>query len=293
MNLQQPCPLVSVIVPAYNAADTIPALVCSLRAQDYPSQKIEILIVDNNSTDNTEKVIKDHGLSYLKQDIPQNSYASRNLGIENAKGQVMAFTDADCRADSRWIKEGVNCIRSHQVDIAVGNLVCETPGKSLSSLYSRSVFGNQKYLVEKMAAGATGNLFMRRSVVDKEGYFDQRVRYGADTLYTSRASSKGYRIAYCPEALVYHVSHPNIKELWKKWWRTGFGAAQKYCLYGTGEYAINNWRWYIPGWRQLKQFKNVEDLNAFETVQAFFIIWITKLAFLKGNRDGYNYCRNF
>jgi len=285
------CPLVSVIVPAFNEAENIPLLVSSLRQQDYPREKIEILIVDNNSTDNTEEVIRAEGLKYLREETPGNSYASRNLAIKHSRGEILAFTDGDCRVDPAWIKNGVKCLKENNADMAAGNSVYEFPRNSVSGRYSRRYFGRQEYLAENWNASATNNLFMTRKVIEKTGLFDQRFRYGGDTHYTSNAGKQGFRMVFCRDACIHHHAHAGIKEIAKKWWRTGFGEAQKYCLYGDGEYGLRKWRWYLPGWRQVKEFKNAENLSPLETFQAFFIIWLTKIAFLKGNRDGIRYCR--
>jgi len=84
---------ISIIVPAYNCESTIESCVNALLQQDYSKDHYEIIIVDNNSKDNTAELIKKYPVTYLMQDRIQTSYASRNYGIENTKGAIIAFTD--------------------------------------------------------------------------------------------------------------------------------------------------------------------------------------------------------
>ncbi|MFO8057250.1 MAG: glycosyltransferase [bacterium] len=291
MNEQDSTPLVSVIIPAYNEAETLPELISSLRGQDYPPDKIEILIVDNNSTDNTEEIIRGQGLTYLCEKTPSNSYAARNRGIENSNGEVLAFTDGDCRVDREWIKQGVKCLRENDADMAAGHSVYEVPEKSISGRYSRSSFGRQKLMVESIGGCATNNLFMTRKVVEKMGGFDQRFNYGGDTHYTSRASANGFRMVYCPNTRIYHAAHAGLKEISKKWWRYGFASSLKVFYAGQDGYAFKQWRWYVPGMRRLWEFRQDERLGNLETFKAFFIVWMTKLAYVKGSYEGYQNCR--
>ena len=96
-------PFVSVIVPVYNDGQRIGKCIEALLIQTYPQAHFEIIIVDNGSNDNTRSVIEEHPVKLLVEDRIQSSYAARNKGIKNAKGEVIAFTDADCIPAPDWI----------------------------------------------------------------------------------------------------------------------------------------------------------------------------------------------
>jgi len=110
-------PLVSVIIPVYNDPDGIRRCFEALRKQSYPTERFEILAVDNGSTDDTRAVIQDalagvpNGYLLVEDEI-QGSYAARNAGIERATGEVLAFTDADCTPAPTWIESGVKTLRA-------------------------------------------------------------------------------------------------------------------------------------------------------------------------------------
>ncbi|MGH2411447.1 MAG: glycosyltransferase family A protein, partial [Chloroflexota bacterium] len=110
------------IIPVYNGERVLPDLLEALAAQTYPHQQTEILVIDNNSVDHTRVVIEqwvNRGVTYLRCE-KQGSYAARNVGIARAKGEVLAFTDADCRPAPDWIQAGVDIFRSTKVDRIAG-----------------------------------------------------------------------------------------------------------------------------------------------------------------------------
>lgn len=78
-------PLISVIVPVYNGEMITGDCIESILSQNYPKEKIEIFNVDNNSKDNTAKIIKRYPVRYILEDKIQSSYASRNAAIRIAK----------------------------------------------------------------------------------------------------------------------------------------------------------------------------------------------------------------
>jgi len=96
-------PFVSVIVPVLNGERTIRECIVSLLNMDYPVERREILVVDNDSTDRTTDIIKNFPVRYLREERRGASHA-RNRGIEASKGAILAFTDADCAVTTRWLR---------------------------------------------------------------------------------------------------------------------------------------------------------------------------------------------
>ena len=89
-------PSVTVVIPTYNLAALLPEAIASVRAQQWP--KLEIIVVDDGSTDNTESVLRDLArdgdLRWFRQDNA-GAAAARNRGVANATGEWIAFLDAD------------------------------------------------------------------------------------------------------------------------------------------------------------------------------------------------------
>ena len=113
---------ISVIIPVYNGERTIGACVESLLAQDYPKDKYEVIIVDNNSKDKTAGIIKEYSVQYLFEGRIQSSYAARNAAIKAAKGEILAFTDADCAADKEWLKNGIAEFIDNKIGCVAGGI---------------------------------------------------------------------------------------------------------------------------------------------------------------------------
>lgn len=94
--------MVSVIIPTYNRGATIERAILSVLEQTY--QDFEIIIVDDNSNDNTEEVVKkinDNRIKYIRNNINKGANESRNIGVAEAKGEYIAFQDSD----DEWMKE--------------------------------------------------------------------------------------------------------------------------------------------------------------------------------------------
>jgi glycosyltransferase involved in cell wall biosynthesis len=100
--------VVSVIIPARNAVGTLSDALEALELQTLPRESYEIHVVDDGSTDGTPALVRASSRARLLE-MPRRggSYAARNLGLEHAHGEVIAFTDADCRPAENWLRQGL------------------------------------------------------------------------------------------------------------------------------------------------------------------------------------------
>lgn len=217
-------PLVSIIVPVYNGEQRLPTLLSALHAQTYPN--LEILIVDNNSTDKTSEIIKaDPSVRYIWEGI-QGCCAARNAAMPLAQGEIFAFTDDDCIPDPEWVSEGVRSLTNSDYHLAGGAIqffFSKEPG--FSEWIDASLFLNQPRYVETKFA-VTANLFIRRQVFEQIGSFNGTVVSGGDVEFCRRACAHGFRITYAEAARISHPTRTTLKSLQHKAWRTGYGAGQ-------------------------------------------------------------------
>src|SRR3990167_5093364 len=102
---------ISVIVPFHNAEKHIEQCITALLSQSFPSSFYEIIMVDNNSTDNSIKVIMKYPQIKLLSEKKQGSYAARNRGVAESKGSVIAFTDSDCIPVPEWLGRNLSSPR--------------------------------------------------------------------------------------------------------------------------------------------------------------------------------------
>jgi len=98
-------PSISVIIPAYNAARTLPATLTSLQQVDYPD--FEVVVVDDGSTDDTAELVRSAGFTLVRMDENQGAGTARNVGAKVAQGEILAFTDADCVVPRDWLQKAV------------------------------------------------------------------------------------------------------------------------------------------------------------------------------------------
>ena len=215
-------PTVSVIIPAYNAQDNIAPLIESLLNQKYPNDLLEIIVVDNNSNDQTREIVRRFPVTLLEKTDIQSSYAARNEGIKNAAGDCLAFIDADCIATDFWVAEGINALISESADLAAGKVEFYfSKEKTAAEMYdSITQMQSQKTVTEKKAA-ATANIFVKASLFQQIGFFPE-VTSGADVAWTKKATNSGFKLIYADKAIVKHPAR-NLKQFLKKRFRTGAG----------------------------------------------------------------------
>jgi cellulose synthase/poly-beta-1,6-N-acetylglucosamine synthase-like glycosyltransferase len=123
----QPATFVTVIIPARNEAANLPALLQSFKAQTYPSNLVEVIVIDDHSTDNTVAVAQQYfpnSVFSLKDFIPEgaiNSYKKKaiEIGIQHSKGQLIITTDADCTAGPGWLQTIAGFYEAHQPELMV------------------------------------------------------------------------------------------------------------------------------------------------------------------------------
>ncbi|MFC1782231.1 glycosyltransferase [Planctomycetota bacterium] len=226
-------PYVSVICPIYNGQHYVRILIESLLGQDYPQDLYEIIIVDNNSQDRTRQIVSEYPVTLLEERQSQSSYAARNKGIAQARGEILAFIDADCEAVAAWLKEGVKALLSSSAYLLGGKMeFVYSAQPTAAEMFDSIAHMDFETTIREDGTMATANLFVRAELFEKLGLFPQAVQSGGDIQWTGLASRKGYKLVYAEKAAVRHPTR-QIKELLKKRYRTGTGVP--YRQLGRGQ----------------------------------------------------------
>lgn len=219
---------ISVVVPAFNAQKTISMCIESLINMDCPNNKPEIIIVDNNSTDNTKNIINRYPVTYLLEPR-KGPAAARNAGIRFAHGEYIAFTDADCIVDRHWLKNLMAGLDGADLAGCGGEALPYKLDTSLDK-YSAKMFWPIEKIIEGELYGypylITANALYRKSVLQEVGYFDESFPLAAheDTDLGWRISQKGYKLKYIPDAKIIHCHRTNLLGLYKVGFKGGYGA---------------------------------------------------------------------
>jgi glycosyltransferase involved in cell wall biosynthesis len=115
-------PKVSIIIPAYNAEKTLTLCLESIKRLQYPQNLIEVILVDNNSTDRTKEISKHFDVFYVLEERQGRSEA-RNRGLSIASGKYAAFVDADVFLDEYWLIELINLFSNKHITGAQGQII--------------------------------------------------------------------------------------------------------------------------------------------------------------------------
>jgi len=214
--------LVSVVVPAHQAMDVLDRCLQALMLQSVAEDSYEVIVVDNGENEGIEALVANYPRARCIQESTPGSYVSRNAGIASARGQVLAFTDADCVPDRKWIEEGLKLLReSEMVGVVGGRIELELPDVDDSELnaaqiYEKCMAFNQKNYVETKRFAATANMLTTRRVIDVAGRFDERLYSGGDLEFGNRVADAGFELRYADAAVVRHRSRSTLQELMRK-----------------------------------------------------------------------------
>ena len=216
---------VSVIVPFFNSERYIKRCVEGILRQSYPRENYEILMIDNNSTDASAETVRRYPGIRLLSETKQGSYAARNRGLQEAKGEIIAFTDADCVPSHNWLHRIVTALGTPELRIVLGRRRFGENSFLLSMLAAydheknQYVFNSGK---KELYYGHTNNMAMRKQLFEDLGPFMERVR-GADTILV-RQTVNTYScqvVQYCPEIEVWHMEIDNLRQLYRKYFIYG------------------------------------------------------------------------
>ncbi len=227
MTLQQTAtsPLISVVIPCYNAREHIDACLASLLAQktDY---RYEIIAVDSSENDVTPYIQEQYPQVRTVR-LAQRAYpgVARNAGMREANGEVICFSDTDCIIDASWVQT----IGDH---INQGKTVLT--GAVLNGT-ADSYVGTADYLLEmtefhpSRSRGPiehiiTANVAFSKTVVDRIGYLDDTIK-GSDRLYAYRMVQNGIPIWFEPDMKVWHKNRTRVQKIFRNAYDCGFGSA--------------------------------------------------------------------
>lgn len=213
-------PYVSIIIPAYNAQDTLQLCLDSIMSVDYPDELREIILVNNNSNDSTEDIARRYPITIVNENIMQSSYAARNLGIQHAKGDILIFTDTDCIVTPQWIKNLLTSHNNPEIGCFAGNIKSFQP-KTVAECFAAKDEENhnqeRSLKTGYLPAANTANVAYRKELFQKIGLFNRDLKSGGDAELTWRLARYGnYKIIYVPEAIVYHKHRTSITDLYRQ-----------------------------------------------------------------------------
>lgn len=225
----------SVVVPYYNEAKKLPALLNSINQLDFDKSKVEFIFVSNNSTDESDSLIRAAGHQLELANRLRSSYYARNIGLSSASGNYVVFVDADCILDKDILNGYSNCLKANRGSgpkIYAGNIQPAVQKGSLVETYSAT----RRVLNQKSAAtgwaykpfAQTANaMFARRDLIRIHG-FNENMTSGGDAELCWRLSAKyGHQVVLCEDTIVYHQHRETTEDFIAQFMKYGRGRFQQ------------------------------------------------------------------
>ncbi len=253
--------IATVLIATHNRARNLRECLENLRSLENPGGDWEILVADNNSSDETARIVHEFAATvevpvrYIFEGRRGKSFAL-NSGIQQARGSVIAFTDDDCLPAPGWLRSIVDeFARDPELGVLGGRVELHDPRDQAIAIIlcaHRSEFDTRKVL--EVASGTNehggvigANMGLRRTAFERIGGFDiylsvgTKRRAGAEDLdFVYRACRAGVKVSYSPAPLVYHNhgrrTEADVRKLVTGYHRGRGAFYLKHIL--RGEYAV-------------------------------------------------------
>jgi len=305
-------PFISIIIPVRNAGRTLDKTFEYLMNAEYPRDRMEILIADGDSTDNTVEIIKIWQKKYpfIKlvevPDCPSPGFA-RNKALDIAKGKFLFFTDGDCAPCKGWITEILEKFSMDPQIGAVGGEIytLRVNPKNLTELYCENFgFNRVSWRYMNMGEGyypelsdmspteiaghrayffVTANVAYRKEAIENLGARFWTYPTGEDMEFGLKFRKAGWKFYFAPKASVDHMHRATLKNLNKVWETYGMGH-----LPLIKEYASNHMEIVLEGHKAKPRIKIPSRIKGFiyigdfQLMHIFGLLSVIGLAF-KGN----------
>ena len=234
MNLDQP--LVSIVIPVKNEERMLDQCLNAMRALDYPSDRMEVIIADSLSTDASREIAERHGAKVVRN-YRQTVVSARNCGFAVAQGEFVAFTDADCMVASDWLKVGLNAFRPDGAIAGVGGVTRfpdeATPfQEAVNTLFLMAAFAGSTAHVQS-ASGTVYvddipgcNAIYRRSALARIMPVDERLLTAEDVWMNWLLRAQGFKHVLVEGMVLWHHRRSRPRSFFRQMYRFAIGRLQ-------------------------------------------------------------------
>lgn len=229
--------IITVCVIAYNEEKTLDGVLENICEQDYEHKKMEILLVDSNSTDNTKRIMESFAKKYSKEfhdiqvlDNPKRTLpCGWNVALRAYKGSAIVKVDAHARIPSDFIKKNVDCLNEGEY-ISGGrrpNIIDEpTHWRRTLLLAESSMFGSgiapYRNNPGKTYVKSLFHAAYRREVFEKTGLFNEQLTRTEDNEMHYRMRQAGYKLLFNPDIVSYQHVRSSLPKMLKQKYLNGY-----------------------------------------------------------------------
>jgi len=236
-------PFVSIIIPCWNEEKFIGKCLDSIINQNYPKEKLEVLVVDGMSEDKTREIIREYSEKYSNLKLIDNhkkiTPSALNIGIKNSRGEFIVILGAHAFIRNDFISKNIEYLKKTDADCVGGIIksIGENYWSKVISFIMSSPFGvgdarfrysDREGYADTVAFGA-----YRREIFQKIGLFDENFRYGQDAELNFRLIKSGGKIFFTPRIESYYYVRSSLSELWCQYFRYGYSKAELFRKHET------------------------------------------------------------
>ncbi|NJD91005.1 MAG: mycofactocin system glycosyltransferase [Geobacter sp.] len=231
LELPEKLPTVSIVIPVKDRAGELARCLESINRLTYPQALLQIIVVDDGSSDASPEVARQHGAEVVPSGgTGRGPAAARNAGAKAATGEILAFIDSDCTASEEWLLELLPAFDDART-VAVGGLVDGMCRESAIDRYEAVM--SSLSLGKRERSGSSGddtfylpscNLLVRRLPFATAGGFKDGMHVGEDVDLTWRLRDQGWTITYLPVGRVYHEHRSSARSFMSR--RFDYGTSE-------------------------------------------------------------------
>ena len=228
-------PLISVVIPVKNEASLLSRCLESLMKLEYPRERLEIIIANGLSTDNTKDVALSFGVKVVTND-KQIVVSGRNRGFEVAQGDIIAFTDADCVFDSGWLKNSIKYFGDDRVGGIGGITLAPADSSSfekavdflfhLAEIFQTTAHRRHAKLAKEVNDIPGCNSMYRKDVLSKVMPVDEKLLTAEDVWMNQCIKNYGYKFILAPDVILWHYRRSSPRRFLRQIYRFAIGRMQ-------------------------------------------------------------------
>jgi cellulose synthase/poly-beta-1,6-N-acetylglucosamine synthase-like glycosyltransferase len=213
-----------------NNESTIEDCLKALLNQNYPAEKIEIILMDGCSKDRTGEIAKKYPIRVYS--IPLNCPAAYNYAQKIASHPILGFVDSDAKVEADWLRKLVPHLEEERVAGVSGSIGTWNNENPWARSIGYELITRYRRIGKYTGRIATMNLLLKKTVIEEIGGWAEDMPSQYDTEFGYRLAAKCYKIAYEPSAICYHFNRPTLKAFYRQQLQYGKNTLRLYFKHG-------------------------------------------------------------